>query len=335
MEFPEVLRRRRMELGLSRADLAGGAGVHERQLARYETGEAQPTLGVAVAIANALEISLSHLAGYPSQDLDLSGQWWAAWQTSHDSQPAIHYHEASADQRNRTLHVRAVTRAATIDAGGYLWQGELDLHDNEVLMGWYAATEDAIRSKGTMYFHLSRQGLAMTGRWVGLNYDGTIRTGWAAMTRDEGESRSLIHELVRKGDQHMSDDDICEVRITAPTLDWLAAHTRQLVEDRLAACGQHDPAIRSIYRWRGAIEDDTEARVSLHTRRQLVPEIIRRTIEAHPDELPGIIVVPIIDANPAYLQWVRAETPTPGPPPPPQWAAAFSAQMSTSHHDYP
>lgn len=106
-------------------------------------------------------------------------------------------------------------------------------------------------------------------------------------------------------------DDICEVRISAADLDWLATHTRQLVEDRLVACGQHDATIRSIYRWHGAIEDDTEARVSLHTRLALVPEIIRRTVAAHADEVPGIIVVPVTDGNPAYLQWIRDETPDP------------------------
>ena len=30
--------------------------------------------------------------------------------------------------------------------------GELRLWDNEILMGWYAANEGSVRSKGTMYF---------------------------------------------------------------------------------------------------------------------------------------------------------------------------------------
>jgi periplasmic divalent cation tolerance protein len=104
------------------------------------------------------------------------------------------------------------------------------------------------------------------------------------------------------------DDDICEVRITAPELGWLVDHTRRLVEDRLVACGQHEATVRSIYRWQGAVEDDTEARVALHTQRRHVPEIVRRTTDAHPDEVPGIIVVPVLDGHPDYLRWVRAET---------------------------
>jgi hypothetical protein len=46
------------------------------------------------------------------------------------------------------------------------------LWDNEVLMGWYAANDGSIRSKGTMYFVLHPHGLNMSGRWTGLGYDG-------------------------------------------------------------------------------------------------------------------------------------------------------------------
>ncbi len=106
----------------------------------------------------------------------------------------------------------------------------------------------------------------------------------------------------------MPGDDPCEVRITAGDLEWLAEHTRTLLADRFVACGQHETTIRSIYRWQGAIEDGTEARVALHTTQRHVPEIIRRTTAAHTNDVPGIIVLPIVDGNPDYLQWVRDET---------------------------
>jgi periplasmic divalent cation tolerance protein len=59
--------------------------------------------------------------------------------------------------------------------------------------------------------------------------------------------------------------EICEVIITADNPEWLLDFTRSLVRDRLAACGQHVLSIRSIYRWQGAIEDEREIRVALHT----------------------------------------------------------------------
>ena len=103
-------------------------------------------------------------------------------------------------------------------------------------------------------------------------------------------------------------DDLCEVVITAPDPDWLANFTRQLVQDRLAASGHHITPIRSIYRWQGEIYDRTEARVALHTRSDLVPRIVERVNHEHPYEVPGLVVLPMIDGNPAYLQWIRDET---------------------------
>jgi periplasmic divalent cation tolerance protein len=102
--------------------------------------------------------------------------------------------------------------------------------------------------------------------------------------------------------------DICEVVITAADADWLAGFTRRLVEDRLAACGHQTPAIRSIYRWDGEVQDDPEARVALHTRLSLVDRIVERANAEHPYEVPCVIALPVIAGNPAYLDWVRAET---------------------------
>ena len=75
----QVMRQRRAALGISQAQLASVAGVDSRQIRRYEAGEQQPVLSVAVAIADALGIPLAELAGQPSQKLDLSGDWVANW----------------------------------------------------------------------------------------------------------------------------------------------------------------------------------------------------------------------------------------------------------------
>src|SRR5687768_2610159 len=64
MDMAEVIRRRRAELGLSQADLAKAAGVDTRQIRRYEAGQQQPVLSVAVAIAKALGISSASSLGH-------------------------------------------------------------------------------------------------------------------------------------------------------------------------------------------------------------------------------------------------------------------------------
>jgi len=104
------------------------------------------------------------------------------------------------------------------------------------------------------------------------------------------------------------EEDFCEVVVTGPDSDWLAGFTRTLVEERLAACGHHLSAIRSIYRWEGEIHDEAEARVALHTRRSLVPAIVGRTADLHPYDVPCVIALPLVDGNPAYLRWIAEET---------------------------
>ena len=104
------------------------------------------------------------------------------------------------------------------------------------------------------------------------------------------------------------DTEVVEVVVTGPDAGWLDGLTRTLVEERLAACGHQLAAIRSVYRWEGAVHDEPEARVALHTRMSLVPTIVERADSDHPYDVPCVIALPITGGNPAYLQWVQDET---------------------------
>jgi transcriptional regulator with XRE-family HTH domain len=191
----EVIRQRRSELGMSQADLATKVGVDRRQIRRYELGETQPTLSAAKAIARALGISLDELAGDETRRIDMTGDWWACWQSWKDGEEVINPHQVRLSQKGDTIEVVAVTRGTPLEGGGYMWQGELRLWDNEVLMGWYVANEGAVRSKGTMYFSLHQHGLSATGRWVGLSYDGPIVSGWSSLAKTEEEVVALMDKL--------------------------------------------------------------------------------------------------------------------------------------------
>ena len=196
MEIAEVIRERRTELGMSQRDLAQAAGVDVRQIRRYEASEQQPLLSVAVAIADALKISVGELAGKPSHRIKLSGHWWASWQTFRSGEEKIAFQQVEVKQEGDLLQAATVTRGLPVEEGGYHWSGELRLWDNEILMGWYAANDGSIRSKGTLYFVLHPHGLNMSGRWVGLGYDGRIMTGWASMGQSQEESEDTMHRLI-------------------------------------------------------------------------------------------------------------------------------------------
>jgi len=195
VKMAEVLKRRRAELGMSQADLATAAGVDKRQIRRYEAGEQQPVLSVAVAIAEVLKISVGELAGIPAHKVNLTGDWWASWQTSKDGEEVITLQEVLFRQQGDLISVETTTRGISVEDGGYHWRGEFRLWNNEILMGWYAAMDGSVRSKGTMYFVLHPHGQHMAGRWVGLSYDGKIMTGWGAMARTEQDATAVIQDL--------------------------------------------------------------------------------------------------------------------------------------------
>jgi periplasmic divalent cation tolerance protein len=104
------------------------------------------------------------------------------------------------------------------------------------------------------------------------------------------------------------DEDCCEVVVTDADAERLAALTRTLVEERLVACGQHVVPIRSVFRWDGAVLEEEEARVALHTRRSLVDAVVARVAELHGYDVPSVLALPVVGGNPAYLRWIIAET---------------------------
>lgn len=80
---------------------------------------------------------------------------------------------------------------------------------------------------------------------------------------------------------------------------------RALVEEGLAACVSILPPMRSIYKWKGKIEDATEQQLIIKSNRDRFPSIMERIRSLHPYELPEIIAVPIADGLPDYLRWLH------------------------------
>ena len=193
----ELIRKRRLELQMSQAELAEKAGVATRQIRRYEAGEQQPLLSVGVAIAQALKVPVTELAGVTLlHRVALSGEWWMAWQTSQHGQEVITMQTVMLTQQDDLIHVQTTSRGnVTVEEGGYDWRGELRLWDNKVLMGWYAAADGAVNSKGTLYFVLHTHGDSAQGVWAGLSHDGDLLSGWGALGHDEDEVHAQITEL--------------------------------------------------------------------------------------------------------------------------------------------
>src|SRR3954471_13008662 len=194
--FGDVMRRLRQEAGLSQAGLAAAAGVHLRQIHRYESGEQQPALDVAQRLASALGVTLDELAGGSSDRVKLDGTWWAAWQTFSEGEQIIATQPVGLNQHGSSIQIEALERSLENERGGYLWRGELRLWDGQVLMGYYAAADGNVRSKGTMYLVLHAQGDYAHGRWVGLSYDGPVISGYATLAKTREQTQAVTERLL-------------------------------------------------------------------------------------------------------------------------------------------
>ena len=195
VKMGEVIRRRRADLGMSQADLARVAGVDTRQVRRYGRRATTSAVGRADH-ADAHGVSVTELAGRTSDRVTLTGDWWASWQTTRDGVEKIATQPVYMRQEGGLAHIAAIQRGLSQDKGGYLWTGELRLWDNQVLTGWYAAADGAVRSKGTMFLAMHPHGIEFTGRWVELGYDDQVMTGWAAMGKTREDSEQSMTGLI-------------------------------------------------------------------------------------------------------------------------------------------
>lgn len=83
---------------------------------------------------------------------------------------------------------------------------------------------------------------------------------------------------------------------------------RLLVEQRLAACVQALPGLRSTYRWEGELQQAEEALLLIKTTAERYAALERTLAAHHPYELPEILAVDASAGLPAYLRWLGEET---------------------------
>jgi periplasmic divalent cation tolerance protein len=91
---------------------------------------------------------------------------------------------------------------------------------------------------------------------------------------------------------------------TCPDSDSAQRIADALVEERLAACVNVLPGVRSVYRWKGAIECNDEVLLLVKTVAAQLDALCARITALHPHELPEEIAVEASGGLGAYLDWV-------------------------------
>jgi len=91
---------------------------------------------------------------------------------------------------------------------------------------------------------------------------------------------------------------------TFPSPEVAAEVARTLVTERLCACANLVPAVRSIYAWEGKVCDETETLAILKTTVARLAALTARLAELHPYDVPEAIAVPVTGGHAPYLAWV-------------------------------
>ena len=83
--------------------------------------------------------------------------------------------------------------------------------------------------------------------------------------------------------------------------------SRELVSQRLAACVSIVAGVRSLYHWKGSVEDSQETLLLIKSTRELFPRLKSELSRLHSYEVPEIVALPVVDGAEPYLAWMDAE----------------------------
>jgi periplasmic divalent cation tolerance protein len=94
--------------------------------------------------------------------------------------------------------------------------------------------------------------------------------------------------------------------VTAPVKD-AEKLGRQLLEERLIACVNFIPHVKSLFWWKGEIDHADEVLMILKAPAKGIGRLKKRIAELHSYEVPEIVVLRVKDAWEPYAKWVKQE----------------------------
>lgn len=105
------------------------------------------------------------------------------------------------------------------------------------------------------------------------------------------------------------DSDAIVVLITAASREEADRIARRLVEDRLAACVNIVPQVRSLFVWEGRLSQEDEVLLVVKSRRTRFQQLTTAVKRLHSYSVPEIIALPVVMGSADYLRWVSESTP--------------------------
>ena len=106
----------------------------------------------------------------------------------------------------------------------------------------------------------------------------------------------------------MNAEDFVVVLVTAGSAEEASGLARALVDERLVGCANIIGPLRSIFRWKDAVEDAVEYLLMLKARAADVDALAIRVAALHSYEVPEILALPLHAGSAAYLAWLTDAT---------------------------
>ncbi len=104
-----------------------------------------------------------------------------------------------------------------------------------------------------------------------------------------------------------SEPEIRVVLVTAPDAGAGAELARAVVGERLAACVNVVPGVRSIYHWNGTVQEEDEVLLVMKTTNERLEALTLRVIALHPYDVPEVLALPEAGGSAAYRAWLLGE----------------------------
>lgn len=95
---------------------------------------------------------------------------------------------------------------------------------------------------------------------------------------------------------------------TTPNMEVAERLAEGLVRERLAACVNIVPQVRSIYFWEGEVHRDEELLLFIKSRSERRDALFAYLAEHHPYDVPEVIALPITAGSASYLRFIENNT---------------------------
>ena len=95
------------------------------------------------------------------------------------------------------------------------------------------------------------------------------------------------------------------VYVTSPNKKEAVQLSKNLIQQKIAACVNIIDSVTSIYNWNNQLQEDSEVILLIKTKEENFKEIQRKIIKFHSYETPCILKIDIKDGNENYLNWLN------------------------------